>query len=124
MSQNTSQINTGSAMASSPVYPGYVLKVGSSGSSVAIMQSYLNAIKQGMYPSLTHLAVDGKYGNGTKNTVMQYQNLSGLKADGTFVIGEYDLLQEISVGLVQACGGRGVIRSPRPSARAVPPRTQ
>ena len=82
MSQNISQTNTGSAMASCPVYPGYVLKVGSSGSNVAIMQSYLNAIKQGMYPSLTRLTVDGKYGNATKNTVMQYQNLSGLKADG------------------------------------------
>lgn len=71
-----------SAMAYEPVYPGYVLKNGSSGSSVAIMQSYLNAIRRGMYPSMGHLAVDGKFGSATESTVIQYQKLSGLKADG------------------------------------------
>lgn len=38
-----------------------------------------------------------------------HHDFFGLKADGSFVIGEYDLLEEISSDLVQACGGRGVI---------------
>lgn len=38
-----------------------------------------------------------------------HHDFFGLKADGSFVIGEYDLLEEISSELVQACGGRGVI---------------
>lgn len=38
-----------------------------------------------------------------------HHDFFGVRADGSFVIGEYDLLQEISAELVQACGGRGVI---------------
>ena len=73
-------------MATSPVYPGTPLKVGSRGSDVAIMQSYLNAIKMGMYPSMAKLVVDGIFGQRTKTTVMQYQGFSGLKQDG--IIGQ------------------------------------
>ena len=69
-------------MATSPVYPGTPLMVGSRGSDVTIMQSYLNAIRLGMYPSMTKLVVDGIFGQRTKTTVMQYQGYSGLKPDG------------------------------------------
>ena len=69
-------------MATSPVYPGTPLMVGSRGSDVAIMQSYLNAIRLGMYPGMTKLVVDGIFGQRTKTTVMQYQGYSGLKPDG------------------------------------------
>ena len=77
---------TENIMATSPVYPGIPLRMGSSGSNVTIMQSYLNAIKTGKYPSLTRLTVDGRFGQATKNTVIQYQRLKGLAADG--VIGQ------------------------------------
>ncbi len=73
-------------LATSPVYPGTPLRVGSAGSNVSIMQSYLNAIRQGMFPSMTRLSVDGVYGQRTKNTVIQYQGFSGLNRDG--VIGQ------------------------------------
>ncbi len=66
----------------SPVYPGYVLTVGSSGSNVYIMQSYLNAIREELYHKMNKLVVDGKFGNGTKTTVMQYQAIKSLKIDG------------------------------------------
>lgn len=69
-------------VATSPVYPGYVLTIGSAGTNVSIMQSYLNAIKTGMFPAMTRLVVDGIYGQRTKGTVMQYQGFSGLKQDG------------------------------------------
>ena len=69
-----------------PQWPGYILTVGSTGINVSIMQSYLNAIRRQMYPSISYLSVDGIYGNNTKNTVMQYQGLSGLKQDG--IIGQ------------------------------------
>lgn len=83
---NENETITEDIMATSPVYPGIALRVGSSGSNVSLMQSYLNAIKNGMFPSLTRLNVDGKYGQRTKNTVIQYQGLSGLVQDG--VIGQ------------------------------------
>jgi len=73
---------TENIMATNPVYPGTPLRVGSNGSNVAIMQSYLNAIKTGKYSSLTRLTVDGKFGQATQSTVIQYQRLKGLSADG------------------------------------------
>ena len=83
---NVTENITEDIMATSPVYPGRALTIGSAGSDVSIMQSYLNAIKIGMFPSLTRLTVDGVYGQATRSTVMQYQGLSGLKQDG--VIGK------------------------------------
>lgn len=67
---------------SGPAYPGTVLQIGSSGSEVARMQTYLNALQQAGYPSLKRLTVDGKYGAATANTVKQFQALQGLTVDG------------------------------------------
>lgn len=63
-------------------YPGYPLSIGSTGTDVAKMQRYLNAIKAGLYPSLTELTVDGIFGSKTAATVKQYQTIKGLKVDG------------------------------------------
>lgn len=89
-------------MATSPVYPGSPLTIGSAGSNVSIMQSYLNAIKLGMFPSLNMLTVDGVYGQRTKSTVMQYQGLSGLKQDGIIgkqtwdaIVSDYESLPSV-----------------------------
>lgn len=82
VNEDINETVTENIMATRPVYPGTALRVGSSGSDVALMQSYLNAIKNGMFPSLSRLSVDGKYGQRTKNTVIQYQGLSGLSQDG------------------------------------------
>ncbi len=65
----------------SPVYPGRVLQSGSSGSEVARVQKYLDALRV-KYPALASLTVDGRYGSGTANTVRQYQAIVGLSADG------------------------------------------
>lgn len=69
----------------SPPYPGNTLQVGSSGSEVARMQKYLTALRV-KYPTLPVLTVDGKFGNATKQAVVTYQALNGLKPDG--VIGQ------------------------------------
>ena len=65
----------------SPVYPGHVLQSGSSGSEVARVQKYLDALRV-KYPTLTSLTVDGRYGSGTSNTVKQYQAITKLSIDG------------------------------------------
>lgn len=65
-----------------PPYPGTPLRVGSSGSEVARMQTYLNTIRALKYPGLNLLNVDGKFGNATKATVMQFQGYSLLPIDG------------------------------------------
>ncbi len=65
-----------------PPFPGTVLEVGSTGSDVARMQTYLNAIGDAFYPTLPKLTVDGIYGTATANVVKQYQLLNGLTVDG------------------------------------------
>lgn len=65
----------------SPEYPGTPLSVGSSGTPVARMQTYLNAMKN-LYPNIGLLTVDGKFGNNTKNSTITYQAVKGLKTDG------------------------------------------
>ncbi len=76
--KDTEYIENGTALP----YPGYLLTVGSRGSNISIMQSYLNAIKNNMFPAMGRLNVDGIFGTATKNTVIQYQGFSGLKQDG------------------------------------------
>lgn len=80
----------------SPVYPGTPLQVGSYGSPVARVQTYLNALNT-QYPSLPKLVVDGKFGNNTKTAVQIYQAVKGLQVDGIVgqntwntLIGEYN----------------------------------
>lgn len=74
--------STGSLLASPPEYPGYVLTVGSRGSDVSIMQSYLNAIGRYTYRGITALKVDGIYGKNTALAVNEYQAAKQLKVDG------------------------------------------
>ena len=103
VNEDINETVTENIMATRPVYPGTALRVGSSGSDVALMQSYLNAIKNGMFPSLSRLSVDGKYGQRTKNTVIQYQGLSGLTQDGIIgkntwdsIVSDYENLAPVS----------------------------
>lgn len=74
--------SSATAFAYPPSYPGYTLQVGSRGSDVSIMQSYLNAIGLSKYPTITKLSVDGIFGDMTKEAVMQYQAAAGLTIDG------------------------------------------
>ena len=62
-------------------YPGYVLTVGSSGSNVADVQYYLNAIKT-RYAQIPAVTVDGQYGSATQNSVRIFQQIKGLGVDG------------------------------------------
>jgi peptidoglycan hydrolase-like protein with peptidoglycan-binding domain len=71
------KIPTGSV----PQYPGYLLKVGSSGDDVTTLQTYLAAIQK-LYPSIPALTADGQFGSGTAASVKEFQSLFGLTADG------------------------------------------
>lgn len=93
--------STNSILAPSPEYPGYVLTVGSRGSDVSIMQSYLNAIGKYTYKGITALKVDGIYGKNTALAVNEYQAAKQLKIDGKIgpitwdsIVGDYAALPE------------------------------
>jgi len=64
-----------------PPYPGALLRVGSTGESVKLMQAYLNATHQ-RYPSIPTLEVDGIFGPRTQQSVVEFQRLFGLAPDG------------------------------------------
>ena len=66
----------GSAPVPEPTLP--TLRVGSSGEYVTLLQTKL--IQRGY--DLSPYGADGKFGNKTKNAVMQFQKDSGLTADG------------------------------------------
>ena len=64
-----------------PSYPGTLLKVGSAGSDVKLMQSYLNVIRAA-YPNIPPLGVDGIFGPQTKAAVVAFQQQFMLSPDG------------------------------------------
>ncbi len=65
----------------SPVYPGHLLRSGSSGSEVARVQKYISELAT-RNPALRPTGVDGKFGSGTQQAVQVYQAHAGLKPDG------------------------------------------
>ncbi|GHU61734.1 hypothetical protein FACS189418_1880 [Clostridia bacterium] len=68
-------------MPSAPAYPGYLLRLNSTGESVRILQTYLNRLAA-QYSSIPRVSEDGVFGPGTQAAVIAAQNLFGLSADG------------------------------------------
>ncbi|MCL2522695.1 MAG: peptidoglycan-binding protein [Erysipelotrichales bacterium] len=70
----------GSPNVSEP-YPGTLIRLGSTGNSVRIIQEALNAVGS-VRPSIQRLSVDGIFGPMTQNAVREFQRLFGLQTDG------------------------------------------
>ena len=64
-----------------PPFPGTLLRVGSSGANVRLMQTYLNTIRI-VYQSIPYLLVDGAFGPLTRNAVIAFQREFNLAPDG------------------------------------------
>lgn len=62
-------------------YPGVLLREGSRGDNVRLMQDYLLAISR-VYPSVPAITPDGIFGPATRQAVIAFQNTFGLDADG------------------------------------------
>ena len=62
-------------------YPGKLLKVGSSGIYVRILQEYLSDLAS-IYPTISKLSIDGLFGRATENAVKAFQRQMNLSADG------------------------------------------
>ena len=63
------------------LYPGTVLRLGSQGEYVSILQEYLSFIAQS-FPEIPDVPVTGVFGNQTQAAVIAYQNLIGLDPSG------------------------------------------
>jgi len=64
-----------------PAYPGTLLRVGSRGESVRLMQRCLNLVAA-RHPSIARLNEDGVFGPLTQASVMTFQRIFGLTVDG------------------------------------------
>ena len=95
-------------------YPGSPLRSGSTGSSVKILQNYLNAISD-VFPAIPKVTVDGIFGPGTLTAVRTYQSLFGLTVDGVVgpsswnsIVAQFHLLNKDAFpGVALRIGSRG-----------------
>jgi hypothetical protein len=96
---NDMYINTAEEISGIPSsWPGYDLDLGASGDKVRQMQEQLNVIA-GAYPALPKVTVDGIYGEKTKNSVREFQNIFGLPVTGITDYPTWYKIQEIYVGV-------------------------
>ncbi|MDD6160602.1 MAG: peptidoglycan-binding protein [Oscillospiraceae bacterium] len=80
-------------------YPGYPLRLGSSGDYVTILQVMLNRIGQD-YPAIPRITpVDGIFGPQTENAVRKFQSIFGLTPDGVVGKGTWYKLVFLYVGV-------------------------
>ncbi len=63
-------------------YPGYALKLGSSGANVAFVQNELNYVHRSYSTIPKIVAVDGKFGKDTEDSVKEFQKIFQLQQDG------------------------------------------
>ena len=64
-----------------PAYPGYLLKVGSEGANVTMVQKALNRLGE-VFPQIPKIPVDGRFGPLTRDAVIAFQRLFNLSPDG------------------------------------------
>ncbi len=62
-------------------YPGSLIRVGSSGTNVIKIQNWLNGLAE-YYTTIPAIAVDGKFGPATQNSVIAFQARFNLAQDG------------------------------------------
>jgi len=86
-----------------PPYPGVLLRNGSRGNDVRIMQTLLNEIGQVYTAIQPRLSVDGIFGPNTQRAVTAFQRQFGLTADGIIgpitwyrIVDVYNLLPSVS----------------------------
>lgn len=76
-----------------------VLKKGNSGSSVRILQYYLNFLSY-FNLKLPYVAIDGIFGDETRDAVFTFQSLYGLDVDGIVGRDTWDMIQNAYAGVL------------------------
>jgi len=82
------------------VYPGYPLRMGSSGDDVRRMQVYLNRISGNFYIPPVGFP-DGVFGTSTRDSVIAFQNINSLIPDGIIGRSTWYAITKIYVGVRQ-----------------------
>lgn len=81
-------------------YPGYILKVGSSGDAVRTTQEFLNRISQD-YPLIPKVPVNGQYDAKTAEQVKTFQQIFGLPQTGEVDYATWYKISAIYVGVTK-----------------------
>lgn len=98
-------INTAEEVSGIPVsYPGYPLRIGSTGEDVAKIQEQLNAISNN-FPLIPKVSVDGIFGERTQEAVKVFQSVFGLTQDGIVGSRTWYRIQEIYVAVTRIAEG-------------------
>ena len=79
-------------------WPGADLQIGSTGQKVRQLQEQLNRIAKA-YPSMPTVAVDGVYGQATKDSVRQFQKIFDLPQTGIVDYPTWYKISNIYVGV-------------------------
>ena len=90
----------GGALGIGTVPPGSILRQGSSGPDVITLQYLLDFISE-YYPEIPGLAKDGIFGGGTRQSVVAFQQLMGLNADGVVGALTWKALYDTYQGILQ-----------------------
>jgi len=100
-----------------PSFPGTLLRVGSRGEDVRLMQQYLNALAA-IYPTIPRLTADGVFGPITQSAVVAFQRLFGLTADGIIGPVTWNAIVNRYYALVPR--GEQILHEPVPDAIPLP----
>ena len=106
-----------------PAYWGKLLESGSRGPDVALVQTWLNAARH-RWPVIRPVVVDGRYGTATATAVKTFQQLAGLRSDGTVARspGMHCMPLPSRVGQCRGIPASGCSRGPRGPRSRVPSR--
>lgn len=85
-------------------YPGYALRIGSTGDNVRKIQEQLNAISNN-YPLIPKLTPDGIFGERTQDAVKTFQSVFGLTQDGIVGSRTWYRIQDIYVAVTRLAEG-------------------
>ncbi|PJI08755.1 MULTISPECIES: peptidoglycan-binding domain-containing protein [Clostridium] len=81
-------------------YPGYVLKVGSTGNPVRTIQTYLNRISVD-YPAIPKVAVTSIYNDATRKSVLQFQKIFNMPPIGNVDYATWYRISDIYVAVTK-----------------------
>lgn len=80
--KNLAELNSeGEKLPVEPIPPSYILRPGSKGDAVKVLQYFLNCIAL-FYDNIPPVKIDGVFGNATQNAVEAFQQKFGLDVDG------------------------------------------
>ncbi|KHD35227.1 spore cortex-lytic protein [Clostridium acetobutylicum] len=87
-------------------YPGYALRVGSTGIPVRTIQTYLNRISND-YTAIPKVAVTGTFGTETRNSVQAFQKIFNIPVTGVVDYGTWYRISDIYVAVTKIAELRG-----------------